>query len=63
MYLKSLVESCSKERYLEKVKIIGMAECPYTIAAEIWENNPMQLPDLEHPEVYQYLNETPGVFT
>ena len=59
----SLVESCSKERYLEKLKIIGMVECPYTIAAKFWENNPTQLPDLEYPEVYQYLIETLGVFT
>ena len=59
----SLVESCSKECYLEKLKIIGMVECPYTIAAEFWENNPTQWPDLEYPKMYQYLIETPGVFT
>ena len=59
----SLVQSCSKERYLEKLKIIGMVECPYTIAAEFWEKNSTQWPDLEYPEVYQYLIETPGVFT
>ena len=40
-----------------------MEECPYTIAAEFWENNPTQWPDLEYPEVYQYLIETSGVFT
>ena len=40
-----------------------MVECPYTIAAEFWENNPTQWPDLEYPEVYQYLIEIPGVFT
>ena len=40
-----------------------MKECPYTIAAEFSENNPTQWPDLEYPEVYQYLIETPGVLT
>ena len=61
--LNSVVKSCSKECYHEKLKIIGMAECPYTIAVEFWENNPTQWLDLEYLEVYQYLIETPGIFT
>lgn len=63
MYIIDSLVGSGKERYLEKLKMIGLTNCPYTIAAEFWENNPTQWPNLEYPEVYQYLTESPGIFT
>ena len=53
----------SKKRYAEKLKIVGIAECPYTVPAELWKNNPTYKPNLEYPEVYQYFIKSPGNFT
>ncbi len=53
----------AKERYLKKLKISGQDKCPYQIPADCWLNEPTQWPSLEWPEVYEYLINTPGVYT
>ena len=63
MYSRSTLIESSKKRYAEKLKIVGIAECPYTVPTELWKNNPAYKPNLEHPEVYQCLIESPGNFT
>ena len=62
MYSGSTLIGSSKRRYAEKLKSVGIAECPYTVPTELWKNNPSYKPNLEHPEVYQYLIESPGNF-
>ena len=53
----------AKQRYLRKLKVIEIDMCPYMIPADSWKNDPTSWPQLEWPEVYSYLVETPGVFT
>ena len=53
----------AKSRYLEKLKLCDLNTCPYQLQADAWENNPNKWPSLEWPEVYDYLINTPGVFT
>ena len=53
----------AKERYAAKLATIEMDCCPYQLPADAWVNDPTHWPPLEWPEVYQYLIDTPGVFT
>ena len=32
-------------------------------SSDAWKNDPTKWPDLEFPDIYVYLIETPGVFT
>lgn len=57
------LEAEAKKRYLEKMSQIGIKECPYELPADVWVNQPTSWPQLEYPEVYEYLINTPGVFT
>ncbi|WAQ98836.1 hypothetical protein MAR_023209, partial [Mya arenaria] len=52
------------EGYLAKLKIVGIDECPYNLPEVIWQNNPTKWPDVQWPDVCNYLMETPeGVYT
>jgi len=53
----------ARKRYLEKLGVLGLEECPYEMAADLWQDDPTTWPTLEYPEVYTYLIDTPGVFT
>ena len=50
----------ARKRYLEKLGVLGLEECFYEMAADLWQDDPTTL---EYPEVYTYLIDTPGVFT
>ena len=52
-----------KQRYKEKLDALGLDISPYDIAADAWMDDPSTWPDLEWPEVHDYLINTPGVFT
>ena len=62
-YSVEMVGEEAKVRYFQKLKDIGMDNCPYEIPADAWVDDPTTWPDLEYPEVYEYLINTPGVFT
>ena len=53
----------AQKRYLEKLNQLGLDKCPYEIPADLWINEPTSWPPLEYPEIYEYLINTPGVFT
>ena len=53
----------AKARYYKKLKDVNLDCCPYQIPSDAWKNNPTKWPDLEFPDIYVYLTETPGVFT
>ena len=44
----------------QKLRASGLSQCPYRFAAASWVNNPLDWPDLQYPDVYHYLIETPG---
>ena len=52
----------AKARYYKQLKDVDLDCCPYQIASHSWKNNPTKWPDLEFPDTYVYLIETPGVF-
>ena len=53
----------AEKRYLNTLPLIDMDVCPYMIPEDCWKNDPTCWPLLEWPEVYNYLLDTPGVFT
>ncbi|WAR19938.1 hypothetical protein MAR_001776 [Mya arenaria] len=58
-YIKSL-DNTARERYLTKLKIVGINECHYNLPADIWQNNPTKWPEVQWPDVFHYLIDTPG---
>ena len=59
-YFETLA-SAAKERYLLKLSASGLTECPYKLPAGSWQNNPTRWPDLQWPDVFSYLIESPGI--
>ena len=53
----------SRTRYLQKLEAVKLKEYPYRFPADTWKDNPTLWPELEYPEVYDYLINTPGVYT
>lgn len=53
----------AKDRYLKKLQDCDLTECPYLIPEDAWVNQPTSWPSLEYPDMYEYLINTPGVFT
>ena len=50
----------SKPRYRQKLDLVGLEDCPYRSSADIWCDNPVQWPEIEYPNIYYYLVNTPG---
>ena len=57
------IDGKAKTRYYKKLKDIDLDSCPYQICSDAWKNGPTKWPDIEFPNVYVYLIETPVVFT
>ena len=53
----------ARTRYVEKVKACGLSACPYDTLAHYLVNDPIEWPQLEWPEVHDYLIHTLGVYT
>lgn len=54
------LDNCSKLRYDQKLKLIGLNECPYKLPAGAWKNDPTKWPLIEYGDIHNYLVETPG---
>ena len=67
LYLKmssyTIDDNKAKKRFQEKLDAVGLDVSPYDIPADLWIDDPSKWPDLEWPEVHDYLINTPGVFT
>ena len=57
-YASSLPDE-SRARYQEKLTVINM-QCPYTLAADLRENDPTKWPTLTLYEISYYLTQHPG---
>ena len=53
-YFSSL-KADSKPRYKQKLDLVGCKDCLYRLPADIWWDNPVQWPKIEHPDIYDYL--------
>ena len=50
----------SKPRYRQKLDLVGLKDCPYCLPADIWCDNPVQWPEIDYPDIYDYLINTFG---
>ena len=44
----------ARARYKVQLSLSGLEECPYRLAADIWEDDPTQWPSLEYGDVYNH---------
>eukprot|EP00795_Rhopilema_esculentum_P017045 gene17045-8556_t len=51
----------ARNQYLQKLEAINLRECQYRLPADAWLNNPTQWPNIEYPNIYDYLINTPGL--
>ena len=58
-YLDDLPNS-AKERYHLKLTASGINQCPYKYPAGQWKNDPTEWPNIQWPDVFTYLIDTPG---
>ena len=60
-YFSSL-RADSKARYRPKLDLVELTDCPDCLPADIWCDNPAQWPEIEYPDIYDYLINTPGKY-
>ena len=58
-YFDSLSDE-ARRRYLEKLELVELSQCPYQLPADVWVDNPKLWPNIEYPDIYEYLINTPG---
>ena len=58
-YLDELM-SGAKQRYLEKLEVIKLKECPHRLPEGSWSGEMSGWPSVEYPDIYEYLINTPG---
>ena len=49
----------AKEQYLAKLNAVRMKQCPYQLPEGCWASDITTWPNLEYPDNYEYLIETP----
>ena len=49
-----------RARYETKLRLIGVRECPFRLAASCWRNDPLLWPSLTNPDICNYLIFSPG---
>jgi len=60
-YIDSL-DTITKARYNEKVKLIGGID-PYQVEAKSWTDNVKLFPDISYPDIVNYLVNTKSAYT
>ena len=58
----STLKADSKPRYTQKLDIVRVKDCPYRLPADTSCNIPMHLPEIEYPNIYNYLINTPSTY-
>ena len=49
------------ERYMLKLRAVGLEDCPYKLPADKWTDDPTKWPDVQFGDVFNYLIDTPGL--
>lgn len=49
--------------YTEKLRLIHLPSCPFSLPTSNWSNDPTQLPEMTYPDMYSYLIEFPGMLS
>ena len=57
------LDGVSRERYVTKLAAAGLdlESCPYRLEGGVWINDPTKWPDVQFPDIYSYLVESPGI--
>ena len=50
----------SHERYVYKLKVSNLLECPYKLPEGTWSADVTKWPNIEYPDIYEYLLNSPG---
>jgi hypothetical protein len=58
-YMNSLAPD-ALVRYKAKLAALGLEICPYEHPDSAWTSDPKEWPDVEYPDIYHYLIETPS---
>ena len=56
------LDCVARERYDRKIAGVGLEACPYKLHAGSWENDATAWPEVQFPDIYGYLIDTPGQF-
>jgi len=59
----SLSSEESKVRYMQKLHAVGMEVCPFAMDECAWLNNPREWPSVQYADIYNYLIESPSMYT
>lgn len=49
-----------RARYDNKLRLFGLKECPFRLAASCWRNDPLLWTSLTYPDIFNYLISLPG---
>ena len=61
-YTRSLTPE-SLAPYSKKLDLCGLQCCPYQLSPQEWLDDPSSWPDVTHGDIWEYLVNTPGVYT
>ena len=57
------LDARGKRRYDEKLEILGLCSDPYATTSEDWESDPDCWPNVEFPDILNYLIDSPSPHT
>ena len=57
------LDARGKRRYDEKLEILGLCSDPYATTSEDWESDPDYWPNVEFPDIFNYLIDSPSPHT
>ena len=58
-YIEGL-DTKTRERYTNRLSVVGIEGCPYRIPGDKWINDPKGRPEVQYPDIYHYLIDNPG---
>ena len=50
----------AQNRYKCKLKSVALDTCPYKLPSDSFVNDPTQWPEIQYPDIYHYLIDSPG---
>ena len=58
----SSLKGDSKSTYRQKLDLVGLKDCPYCLSTDVWCDNLVKWPEIEYPDISDYLINTPSKF-
>ena len=51
-----------RKKYLEKLQVANLKECPYRLPEGSWSSDLIAWPELQYPDLYDYLISSPCMY-